>query len=184
MVTTFRLRYCLLLFFPLVMAYEECFASATPRAINSLKVAYIYNIAKFTRWPDATWNSPTAPFQLCFYSKDRMDEELQTLQQKEISGHPIVLLQPESKLDFQQCNVFYINTSERNRYRYILSLINQKTVLIISDDSPFFDSGGLINLVEIDQRLRFQVNRLQLVRSELQFSSKLLKLAILVDNPR
>ena len=176
--------YCIPLFCLLVMVCEMPLALAASYAINPLKVAYIYNIVKFTNWPAATWASPTDPFQLCFYAKGNLGDGLQTLQKKEINGHPITLLRPEDKLDFQQCHAFYINTSERHRYRYLLSLIEQQTVLIISDESPFFDYGGLINLVEIDQRLRFQVNMQQLSRSQLKLSSKLLKLAILVDNPR
>ena len=158
--------------------------SAAHPAIDSLKVAYIYNIAKFTRWPETTWASPSAPFKLCFYAKNSMVDELQALQNKEVNGHPIVLFKAEQKTDFQQCHAFYIDTSERRRFRYLLSLIDQKAVLVISDESPFFEYGGLVNLVEKEKRLRFQVNMGQLADSQLNFSSKLLKLAILIDNPR
>jgi len=175
--------FCLLLFCWLIIVSQMRLSSAAPFSINPLKVAYIYNIAKFTRWPETTWASPNAPFQLCFYDKSGMAKGLQTLQQKEINGHPIVLIEAKQESDFQQCNAFYIDTSERSRYRYLLSLIDQKTVLIISDESPFFVHGGLVNLVEKDQRLRFQVNMQQLTLSQLKFSSKLLKLAIIVDNP-
>jgi len=166
----------------LVMLCAMRSALAAPHVINPLKVAYIYNIAKFTRWPAEIWTSPTAPFQLCFYAKESVEKELQTLQKKEINGHPIALLEPEDEQDFKQCHALYIDSKERHRYRYLLSLINQQTVLIISDDSPFFDYGGLFNLVEKDQRLRFQVSTQQLSQSQLKFSSKLLKLAIMVDN--
>lgn len=174
-------HYCLLFFILLLMVCKPLPAFSAPHTINALKVAYIYNIAKFTRWPAATWDSPTAPFQLCFYSEEKVYDGLQVLEKKEVNGHPIRLIKANKGSDFQQCNAFYINTSERHRYRYLLSLIDQQTVLVISDDSPFFDYGGLINLVKKKQRLRFQVNTRQLAHSQLKFSSKLLKLAILID---
>ena len=176
--------FCLLLFCWSITAGKTSFVSAAPAAINPLKVAYIYNIAKFTRWPEKTWATPDAPFLLCFYGKSDLDEGLKALEKKEVHGHPITLLKPEQEADFQQCNALYIDTQDRRRYRYLLSLTDAKTVLTVSDDSPFFDSGGLVNLVEKDQRLRFEVNMQQLSRSQLKFSSKLLKLAILIDNAR
>lgn len=176
--------YCIPLLCLLIMICTLRSALAAPHVINPLKVAYIYNIVKFTSWPAATWASPKDPFQLCFYARGNAGDGLQTLQKKEVNGHPIILLRPEENLDFQHCNAFYIDTSERHRYRYLLSLIDPQTVLVISDESPFFHYGGHINLVEKAQRLRFEVNMQQLSRSQLKFSSKLLKLAILVDNPR
>jgi len=153
-------------------------------AIDSLKVAYIYNIAKFTRWPAATWSTANAPFQLCYYGRSRVGNGLQSLQKKAVNGHPIKLFKPQSELDFKQCNALYINTGKRHRYRYQLSLVDPQKVLVISDASPFFNYGGLVNLVEKEQRLRFEVSMRQLARSKLKLSSKLLKLAILVDNTR
>lgn len=155
--------------------------SATP-TISALKVAYLYNIAKFTQWPVDNWETTDSPFYFCSYGSDDVIKELQTLQDKTIAGHPIKLLQPNQKSDFLLCNAFYIDTSKRTLYRYLLSLINQQRVLTISDDGPFFDHGGLINLIEKDQRLRFQVNTHHLANSQLKFSSKLLQLAILVDS--
>ena len=175
--------YCMPLFCLLLILVIRPALSA-PGAINPLKVAYIYNIVKFTTWPAGTWASPTELFQLCFYAQDNMEGALRSLQNKKVNGHPIVLVRPEDKPDFQHCHALYLDTDERHRYRYLLSLIDAKTVLIISDESPFFAYGGHINLVEKAQRLRFEVNMQQLSRSQLKFSSKLLKLAILIDNPR
>ena len=159
------------------------FALAAP-AMDPLKVAYLYNIAKFTRWPEKVWPNQSAPFQLCFYGDNDLADALQVLLTKNINGHPIVLLKPKYEPEFKQCHAFYIDTLERHRYRYLLSLIDQELVLVVSDDSPFFASGGLVNLVEKNQRLRFQINTQELERSQLQFSSKLLELAILIDNQR
>lgn len=151
---------------------------------DALKVAYIYNITKFTRWPDSSWTDRRDPFILCFYGEDSVSRSLSKLQNKKINDHLIKLLKVENDHDFKSCNALYIDTQDRRRYRYLLSQINQKIVLVITDHSPFFNAGGLINLVEKDKRLRFQVSQKQLSISQLKLSSKLLKLAILVDDLR
>jgi hypothetical protein len=151
---------------------------------GALKVAYIYNIGKFTRWPDSTWSNPSDPFQLCFYGDDQVIDNLVQLENKQINGHDIVLVEAQTENDYKGCNIFYIETTDRRRYRYLLSLIDQHSVLVVTDDSPFFMLGGLINLVETEQRLLFQVSTKQLADSQLKLSSKLLKLATLVDDIR
>jgi len=178
--TQLKLRLC----YFLILFCESCSVFASPHTIDALKVAYIYNIAKFTHWSETTWYAQSDPFELCIYEENNFNEELATLQNKVVNGHPINILRPEKELDFQYCHAFYIKTSKRYRYRYLLSLINQKNVLVITDNSPFFDYGGLVNLVEVAHRLRFQINKQQLDNSLLKFSSKLLQLAILIDNSR
>jgi hypothetical protein len=148
---------------------------------SALKVAYIYNIAKFTHWPSATWNTSVAPFILCAYGDDDVSKDLINLQSKKIDEHSINVVKVKNDQDYQQCNAFYIKTDDNRLYRYLLSRIDLQTVLTITDDSPFFDSGGFVNLVQKNNRLRFQISNQQLSSTKLVLSSKLLKLSILVD---
>lgn len=150
--------------------------------ISSLKVAYIYNIAKFTKWPDATWQHKNDPFMLCAYGQNAVTTELNMLTNKKVGTHPISVVEVKNDLDYQHCNALYISTDDRNLYRYLLSHINLPIVLTITDESPFFESGGFINLIEKNNKLRFQVSNQQLSTTKLILSSKLLKLSILVDN--
>ena len=157
-------------------------ALADKNKVSSLKVAYIYNIAKFTKWPDTTWKSDNAPFMLCAYGQDAVTNELNILTGKKVGMHPISVVEVKNDQDYQHCNALYISTDDRNLYRYLLSHINLELVLTITDESPFFESGGFINLIEKNNKLRFQVSNQQLSTTKLILSSKLLKLSILVNN--
>lgn len=149
-----------------------------------LKVAYIYNIANFTRWPDSTWDKLSDAFILCSYGTDIISSGLDKLESKLINKRPTLVINVKEDQDLKDCNALYINTDQRRSYRYLLSKINQQNVLVIANNTPFFDFGSLINLIEKDKRLRFQVSKKQLSKSQLNLSSKLLKLAILVDDVR
>ena len=180
--TTFKKYFCTQLGVLLVMIFASFPVLSAAPTISALKVAYLYNIAKFTQWPSDTWDSSVSPFYFCSFGDDDVISELQSLQGKTIAGHPIELLKPNQENEFRRCHAIYIDTDKRTRYRYLLSLINQQSVLTITDEGAFFDYGGLINLVEKDQRLRFQINTQQLEDSKLKFSSKLLQLAILIES--
>ncbi|MEL0659468.1 YfiR family protein [Psychromonas arctica] len=148
---------------------------------SAVKVAYIYNIAKFTRWPESTWKDANAPFVLCSYGEDSVSKALIILENKKIDKHPITVVNVEKDQDFQYCHALYISTDDSRLYRYLLSQVDQQKVLTITDESSFFDSGGFVNLVRENKRLRFQISNQQLSETKLILSSKLLKLSILVD---
>lgn len=156
-------------------------AQAKQETLANLKSAYIYNIAKFTSWPESQSSSDMTSINFCLYGSNEVIELLQGIEGKAIGKRLSRVIMPREVSDFKRCHVLYIAPEERKRYRYILSLIDQNQVITISDDERFIKSGGLINLTEIGQRLRFQINVGLLETQELHISSHLLKLAILVD---
>lgn len=178
MINSFSIKNYVILLFVLSVITPARSEENNPSAV---KVAYIYNIAKFTRWPESTWNEPKDPFILCSYGEDDVSHELTILDNKKIDDHPITVVNVQNDQDFQDCNALYISTDDSRVYRYLLSQIDQQTVLTITDESPFFDAGGFVNLVRENQRLRFQISNQQLANTQLILSSKLLKLSILVD---
>jgi len=149
--------------------------------LAGLKAAYVYNIAKFTRWPESALAKNMRLFRLCVYGSGETIEELKKLNGRPLSTRSVAIVEPKFESDFYQCQLLYISSSEQRRYRYVLSLINRKQVLTISDDVRFLRHGGLVNLSEQQQKLRFEINNTLLSQAELTMSSKLLKLAILVE---
>lgn len=64
--------------------------------------------------------------------------------------------------------------------RGLLSNIGSKSVLTVSDIANFTEAGGMIGLIEIEQRIRFDINMVATDRARLKLSSQLLKLARIV----
>ncbi|MDX2369654.1 MAG: YfiR family protein [Colwellia sp.] len=152
--------------------------------MGSLKAAYVYNIAKFTRWPESVLSTKENPFKLCLYGDDDTIAQLNLLANRSMQSHTILVKTITTETALNDCHILYISAKENRRYRYLLSLINRKTTLTISSDSRFLRLGGLINLTELEQRLQFEVNMEELAHSKLTLSSKLLKLGKLIEKPR
>jgi hypothetical protein len=53
--------------------------------------------------------------------------------------------------------------------------------LTVSDIGGFAQAGGMIGLVEADQRIRFDINLATTHQANLKLSSQLLKLATIVE---
>ena len=101
-----------------------------------------------------------------------------------MQSYPILVKEVTTESAINDCHLLYISAKENRRYGYVLSLIKQKTILTIGNDSLFLRHGGLINLTELEQRLQFEVNMQQLAHSKLTLSSKLLTLGKLIEKPR
>lgn len=172
----------------LVFIFFNAFISgnlpAREQTLGSLKAAYIYNIAKFTRWPESVWLTTDSPFKLCLYGNDDTTSQLKLLANRHMHNHNIVVISVSTEITINDCQLLYISPSESRRYRYLFSLIKQQTTLTIGNDTNFLRLGGMINLIELAQRLNFEVNMEQLAQSKLTLSSKLLTLGKLIDKPR
>lgn len=159
-------------------------ASAKEQTLGSLKAAYVYNIAKFTRWPVSSLSPNESLFKLCVYGDDDTITQLKLLANRSLQNHTILVKTITTETALNDCHILYVSAKESRRFGYLLSLIKQKTVLTISSDSEFLRFGGLINLTELDKRLQFEVNMEQLADSKLTFSSKLLSLGKLIEKAR
>ena len=142
------------------------------------KAAFIYNFAKFTRWPENTWTNTDSPMLLCTTGKDELVDDLKRLGGKIVQGRPVTiqpLLNTESP---ENCNLLYIAQSENNRYKSLLKSLNGKPVLTISELPQFARKGGMIKLYREEGRTHFTINLDAAKKSGLEFSSRLLSLAI------
>ena len=82
------------------------------------------------------------------------------------------------------CHVLVI-TGKDNNYTQLLKTISTKPVLTISDIPGFTQSedaiNGHIELIKKANKVRFIINRTSVKRSQLKISSKLLKLAVIIE---
>lgn len=79
------------------------------------------------------------------------------------------------------CNVVYISDSELKTYRELLSHLEVRQILTISDISRFASNGGMINLTFTNRRVRFRINQEAAEKVGLKLSYQLLNLADIVN---
>jgi hypothetical protein len=74
----------------------------------------------------------------------------------------------------------YISSSEENRLREVLAALDKSAVLTVSDIPRFSQRGGMIQFVQENNKIRFEVNLASATAAGLSLSSELLKVAIIV----
>lgn len=143
-----------------------------------LKVAFIYNFAKFTTWPDTVFSDSSAPVVLCVVGKHELGDAFDTVQGKAVGGRTVSVKYLSSYRSKDQCHVVFVATSEKSKLAKIVTTGKETHALTVSDMDGFAEGGGIIRMVRgSDDKIRFEINADAAEESGLKLSSKLLKLA-------
>ncbi len=160
-----------LLLSPVVLAQDKA------QEERLLKAAFIYNFAKFTRWPEGTWADEQAHINLCLAGTDELIVELERLEGKTVKGRSLTTQRVSEPYDWSSCHIVYIATSERARYPQQTQALQGRAVLTVSEIPDFSRSQGIIELLHKEGRVRFIINLDVARNAGLELSSRLLKLA-------
>jgi hypothetical protein len=176
-----RLERCALaLLACLVLAGAGCWSSAgaAPEASSEyqVKAAFIYNFLKFVDWPADGLSSSTT-ICLGVLGRDPFDDALGMMKGKSAKGRKVVVVHFRSIEEVKGCDLLFVCASEKGHLAQILKSARNTRMLTVADQGGFCESGGMINLVFIKNRVGFEVNVAAATRARLRISSQLLKLA-------
>jgi hypothetical protein len=166
----------------LVLSYYsfELFAEEQPGEESLLKAVFIYNFAKFTRWPDEAWNEKGPSLQICTIGYDPLANALLRLHGKTLRDHPVNIELKENTAQLNSCHVLYLANTLTHEAIQITQNLHAMPILTISEIPSFSKSGGMIELYHSDDRIRFKINLTIIREAGLDLSSRLLKLATIV----
>lgn len=157
----------------------RCLAQNTPPSEYQIKAAFLYNFAKFVEWPAKAFAEPTSPLVIGVLGKNVFDGDLdRAIHGKTINGHPLEFKEFHSVADATNCQILFISSSEKNHFQKILDGLHGVSVLTVSETDHFIEDGGMINLVIVEKKVRFQINNEAAKQAGLTISSKLLTLAV------
>jgi hypothetical protein len=158
-------------------------AAEEPAREYRIKAAFIYNFAKFTRWPASSFADGEAPLAFCIYGDDPFGGALDMVAGKTIRGRKVAVRRIAEIAAGDGCHLLFISDSEAERLTAILAALDDRPVLTVADMPNFARAGGIINLKTTrENKLRFEINTGTARRAGLKISSKLLNLAEITAN--
>lgn len=147
----------------------------------AVKAAYLYNFAKFVEWPASAFESADAPLSICIAGNNPFGGALDSLSGKMVESRPVAVRHVPAATGLEKCHIVYIGRSEQGRFKAVLAKLARLPVLTVGDIADFAQEGGMIGLVEAEQRIRFNINVAMTRQANLKLSSQLLKLATIVE---
>jgi hypothetical protein len=137
-------------------------------SINKLKAAYIYRFIPFVKW-----ESPNKVIPVSFQSESEVFTILSAMVKKK-DKYDVKLAQHA-----QENSVLYLSCEQILSAEQV-NEFQKKSILLISSCDGDVDKGVMINLVQIDGKLKFKINNTSAKKATLKISSQLLKLALVI----
>lgn len=142
-----------------------------------VRAAIVVNLVRFVSFR-SNRDDTRAPFRTCLLGYDQQSAVLESyLSAHSIDGKPFIVRRLASSERFDGCQVLYVAGAERHHFDAISGTLIDAGVLTISDDRTFANSGGIVGLPVIGDRIEIQVNLLSAEQSGIAISSRLLALA-------
>ena len=150
---------------------------------GQLKGLVIERFTRFIDWPPDAF-APDPSFVICLLGVGEvLDDVARVARTQRFKDRPARVRRLAEGTDPSGCHVLFIAASEERRLPAILAEINDRPILSVSDTPGFAHRGVLINLYLENEYVRFEINLSGVAQSKLKFSSKLLRLARLVNPP-
>ncbi len=151
-----------------------------------VKAVYLYNFLHFVSWPA---HQEEKIVKVIGVLGDRemgrsLTELARRLRRRGRTAIRVILYGSyRSDLDFSACHILFIGRSQAGNFKEIVSRLKGQTILTVADSKHFLSVGGMINLVELERRIRYQVNLSAARSAGLRLSSQLLESALTVVKP-
>lgn len=149
--------------------------SAQKEKFHSL---FIYNFSKYVKWPDGQTGGE---FVIGVLGSSELTKTLKaTAGSRKANGATIVVKQFKSPAEIQDCQILYVSAGESSKIAQVVSKTSGKPILIVTDKPGLAKKGAVINFIEQDGKVKFELNQQYAETRGLKVSGSLVSLAVLV----
>ena len=160
-----------------------------------VKAAFLYNFIKFIEWPKEKVADSNEPMIIGVIGQDPFGNAFDPLETKDTKSKKVLIKRfkpweeikksgekDKSSLErqveaIQKCHLLFICPSEEKNLKEVINLVKDHSVLTVADTKGFLESGGIINFIMEEQKVRFEINVTTAKKSKLEVRSQLLRLA-------
>lgn len=139
---------------------------------------YLLHFANFIEWPNAEQSDDTQ-FNLCFYADKRLSDYISELDGESTDSGTINTINTPEIDQISQCKIVFIESTQIDRFAQIKT--QPSAILFVSDSTGFIEQGGTMEYFIANNKLRFAVNMKAAKEKGLILSSKLLRIAKIVE---
>jgi hypothetical protein len=148
---------------------------------NQVKAAFLLNFGRFVEWPATAFADQTGLFRICISGATDVADALGvlTIGQK-LNGRAIAVMQIDHHQPLKQCHMLFIGNVPVKERKSLLAEVKGTSAFTVAEEKDFVNEGGMLGLVNTDNRISFEINQQIAEEAGLKISSRLLSLAKLV----
>lgn len=141
-----------------------------------IKAAFVYDMLKATQWPKAR----SGRVVLCVLGRDPFGAAWRSIEGRPIGKSRLDVAPVQAESGFTGCDALLLGTSERARWPQIRGALGTRPILTMSESVGFARDGGMVELMAVDNRLRFDVNLKAVRKAGLSIDTNALEQANMV----
>ncbi len=143
----------------------------------TVRWGFVLNFARYVEWSPATFK-PGEPLSVCLAPGDAgMDAKLSELAKQTVQNRRVQVKPLTRPSDVDNCKILYLPAEMPAPLSAWLAAASKTGSLTVSDLPDFADLGGMIGLVSVNGRYRFDINLGNARQADLRISAYLFKLA-------
>jgi hypothetical protein len=143
-----------------------------------VKAAYLYKFGAFVEWPAQAFATPEAPFVIGVAGAQAVAAELESVVAgRSIHGRSVSVRQVRRDDALTGLHVLFVGQGQGALLERLLASARPVAVLVVTEAMDDVPEGSAINLVPIDNRLRFDIAPRAAERAQLRISARLLAVA-------
>ena len=147
------------------------------------KGAFLLSFARFVEWPSQSEVGLNDEIRVCVLGSGEVTSALSEVLQGRKAGRRSVMVRRVDDLGgVTWCRIFFITKSSEMEPESVLNSLGAASILTVGETDGFAASGGMVNFIDDRNRVRFEINEGAARRAGLKISSKLLRLAELVED--
>jgi len=159
--------------------FSATLVQAAQYSVEAVKAAYLFRFAQYVEWPDAPAGSP---FVIAVSGADDVAVHLERLLPgMTVAGRQAVVRRVTRAQDLEGVHILFIGANAFARTRALRARAIEKPILVVTESENGIDGGAVINFIEVDRNLRFEISLNAADRSGLRINSALLSVAARVE---
>jgi hypothetical protein len=156
-----------------------------PESEQAIKAAFLFKFLSYVEWPAGALRGTSAPIVLGVLGDDAMADTLRaTVARRRIGQHPVEVRSVTEADALDGVHLLFIGGTESAALPRLAPEAQRRSVLLVTEFDHALEEGTVINLVVVDNRVRFEVSLEAAERSNLKLSSRMLAVAMWVRPPR
>jgi len=141
-----------------------------------IKAAFVFDMLKATQWPKGR----SGRVVLCILGRDPFGAAWRSIDGRPLGNAKLEVVPVQGASDFGGCHALFVSTSERARWPQIRGTLGSRPILTMSEMTGFAQDGGMVALMNIENRLRFDVNLKAVRKAGLSIDTEALEQANMV----
>lgn len=138
-----------------------------------LKTVYLFHFAELTEWPKVS------PISICLLGKSPLETYLPALQGQNVHNMALRVILNQ-QLPVEDCQILIL-AELAALTKPLLEQAKNQHILLVSDAEHFAEQGGMIQFSLRDNKLKLVVNLNSVKQANLKLSSKLLRMAEILE---